>query len=162
MPQNTLTPSITMTPVPRHQRLIAFIVIALCVIFAFTFKTRLDRLRLLNAEIQMWDERISEAKSEQAALYEHLQYVKSDVYVEAVAREELGLTLPNDQLIVIVDEPENAGLVNAPINTYVELSSLSRDDRTNSAEQESTSAQIWEQWVSLFLAPNQSEQEAMR
>lgn len=162
MPQNTLTPSITMTPVSRHQRLIAFIAIVLCVIFAFTFKARLDRLRLLNAEIQMWDQRISEAKSQQAALYENLQYVKSDEYVEAVAREELGLTLPEDQLIVIVNDPNNAGLVNLSTNISIEPSALSRAGKTDISVKESTSAQIWEQWVALFLEPNQSEQEAMR
>jgi len=184
MPQNALNIPTTSTPAPNHQRLIAFVIIALCVIFAFTFKARLGRLTQLQAEIHMWETRTEEAKAHQASLYEQLLYVKSDEYVVAVAREELGLTQEGDELIVVVGGLEtNTGLANTsnnasnsgtsggiinPINvalnvaessTALDSYSAARDfvqgeTLPNAMTQDPRPTPIWEQWLALFFYPD--------
>lgn len=89
----------------RNPRILWTIVLCLCLLFAITYGGRLATKAHLEAEIVRQMARIEEAKQHQQALQQQLAYVRSDAYVEATARNELGMVHPGDEVLIVVDGP---------------------------------------------------------
>jgi hypothetical protein len=61
----------------------------------------------LEQSIAQQSARIAAAKQRQQMLQQQLDYVRSDAYVEEVARNELGMVQPGDELWVVVPGPKS-------------------------------------------------------
>jgi cell division protein FtsB len=88
----------------RNLRLFFGVIIGLCIFFAISYTGRLVERMQVEAEADQWEQRIAEARVRQAELAAQLNYVTSDEYVDQVAREDLGLALPGDSVVIVVPE----------------------------------------------------------
>ena len=78
-------------------------VVVLFVIISYQRNVQATKLQTLNEEKVRCEQRISELEEEEKAIEEYREYVKSDEYIEDVAREKLGLVYPGD----VVFEPDD-------------------------------------------------------
>lgn len=86
----------------RNPRILWTIVLLLCLLFAISYGARLTAKAKLEAAIQQQLTRIDESKEHQVALQQQLTYVKSDAYVEEVARNQLGMIQDGDEVLIVV------------------------------------------------------------
>lgn len=86
----------------RNPRILWTIVLLLCLFFAISYGARLTAKAKLEAAIQQQITRIAETKQRQVALQQQLTYVRSDVYVEEVARNQLGMIQEGDEVLIVV------------------------------------------------------------
>ncbi|PIP66573.1 hypothetical protein COW94_01065 [Candidatus Peregrinibacteria bacterium CG22_combo_CG10-13_8_21_14_all_44_10] len=61
----------------------------------------------IDTHIQTFQEKNSELESENLEKIESYQYYTSDMYVEKVAKQNLGLINPGEKVIVITEEDNN-------------------------------------------------------
>jgi cell division protein DivIC len=92
----------------RNPRILWTIILFLFLLFVITYGSRLATKAYLEAAIEEQSMRIAVAKERQQALQQQLVYVRSDAYVEETARNELSMTQPGDELLVVVEGPERA------------------------------------------------------
>lgn len=90
----------------RNPRILWTIVLSFCLLFAVSYGGRLATKAYLERTIAQQTARIAEAKQRQQTLQQQMAYVRSDAYVEEVARNELGLVQPGDELLVVVARPQ--------------------------------------------------------
>lgn len=86
----------------RNPRILWTIVLLLCLFFAISYGARLTAKAKLEAAIQQQITRIAETKQRQVALQQQLTYVRSDAYVEEVARNQLGMIQEGDEVLIVV------------------------------------------------------------
>ena len=86
----------------RNPRILWLIVLFLCLFFAISYGARLTAMANLASSIQQQSARIAEAKQQQQALQQQLVYVRSDAYVEEVARNQLGMVQAGDEVLIVV------------------------------------------------------------
>ena len=86
----------------RNPRILWTIVLLLCLFFAISYGARLTAKANLEATITRQTARIAEAKQHQQALQQQLAYVRSDAYVEEVARNQLGMVQKGDEVLIVV------------------------------------------------------------
>lgn len=86
----------------RNPRILWTIVLLLCLFFAISYGARVTAKAKLEATIQQQLTRIDEAKQRQVALQQQLTYVRSDAYVEEVARNQLGMVQEGDEVLIVV------------------------------------------------------------
>lgn len=86
----------------RNPRILWLIVLSLCLFFAISYGARLTAMAHLEASIQQQSARIAAAKQQQQALQQQLAYVRSDAYVEEVARNQLGMVQAGDEVLIVV------------------------------------------------------------
>lgn len=89
----------------RNPRILWTIVLLFCLLFAVTYGERLATKAYLEATLVRQRAAIAQAKQRHQALQQQLAYVQSDAYIEETARNELGMMLPGDELLVIVESP---------------------------------------------------------
>jgi cell division protein DivIC len=89
----------------RSSRLLWLIVLSLCSFFAVIYGTRLATTVYTARLIDQQAVRVAEEQQRQQVLQQQLAYVRSDAYIEEVARNDLGMVLPGDELWVVVDSP---------------------------------------------------------
>ncbi|MEZ4732482.1 MAG: septum formation initiator family protein [Caldilineaceae bacterium] len=89
----------------RNPRILWFLVLFLCLFFVISYGGRLATKARLEAEIAGQVARIEQAEQHQQALQQQLAYVRSDAYVEATARNELGMVRPGDEVLIVVEGP---------------------------------------------------------
>ena len=90
----------------RSSRLLWILVLSLCLFFAIIYGTRLAATVYAERSIEQQVARVAEAKQHQQVLQQQLAYVRSDAYMEEVARNDLGMVLPGDESWVVVDSPQ--------------------------------------------------------
>lgn len=86
----------------RNPRILWTIVVLLCLFFMISYGARLTAKANLEATITRQTARITEAKQRQQALQQQLTYVRSDAYVEEVARNQLGMVQKGDEVLIVV------------------------------------------------------------
>lgn len=86
----------------RNPRILWLIVLFFCLFFAISYGARLTAMANLEASIQQQSARIAGAKQQQQALQQQLAYVRSDAYVEEVARNQLGMVQAGDEVLIVV------------------------------------------------------------
>ncbi len=88
----------------RHKRgkskLVLFFSVALAAYFVFSLGSQFNKLHAMQSNMDSLQSQVEELKSRNAALRQEIKQIKSDSYVEQVAREQLGLVKPGETLVV--------------------------------------------------------------
>ena len=82
-----------------HSKIIWAIILLLIFYIVFLFSDKYARTLQLKEDIKILESEIEELKTKNNNLSEEVESLKSDKYVEKIAREELGLTKPDEILI---------------------------------------------------------------
>ena len=82
-----------------HSKIVWAIILLLILYIVFLFSDKYARTLQLKEDIKRLESEIEELKSKNNNLSEEVESLKSDKYVEKIAREELGLTKPDEILI---------------------------------------------------------------
>jgi cell division protein FtsB len=92
-----------------HRLRLALIVLILFgLFFVAGYAARLAERARLEGELVGWQGRVVQAQGRQAQLQAQLEYVQSDAHVHEQAREQLGMVLPGDELIILVKRTPTA------------------------------------------------------
>lgn len=82
----------------------ARLLLIICIIFlgylTFSVGSQINQLHLMKNNLNNIQAQVEELKHKNASLREELKRIKSDSYVEEVAREQLGLVKPGETLVV--------------------------------------------------------------
>ena len=126
------------SPARENRRRTLFVMGAiLAVLFLFSYLGRVADLVQARGELAQWQGYIGQAEERQAQLREELQQVQSKSYTEEVARNELHMAAPGEEVIIVLpDDSEMAGA------------------QAQAAEQEPDPETFnpfrWSWWLSLF------------
>ena len=82
----------------KHYKKILLGIIGIYVVSIFI--SQQETLNSYRAEVKSYDEKITEAKEEQSSLQDMKDNVDSDEYIEEIAREKLGMYLPNERVYI--------------------------------------------------------------
>jgi len=82
-----------------HSKIIWVIILLLILYIVFLFSDKYARTLQLKEDIKKLESEIEELKMKNNNLSEEVESLKSDKSVEKIAREELGLTKPDEILI---------------------------------------------------------------
>ena len=82
-----------------HSKIVWAIILLLILYIVFLFSDKYARTLQLKEDIIRLESEIEELKTKNNNLSEEVESLKSDKSVEKIAREELGLTKPNEILI---------------------------------------------------------------
>ena len=82
-----------------HSKIIWAIILLLILYIVFLFSDKYARTLQLKEDIKILESEIEELKLKNNNLSEEVESLKSDKFVEKIAREELGLTKPDEILI---------------------------------------------------------------
>ena len=96
----------------------------------------------MRQEARAIQQRIEQLKQENRRLSRELDYLKSDEYIEKVAREELGLVRPGDVPVVMVPPDGQRAQSTLPTPSPTPAPTPSPERR---------SIPIWQRWLALFM-----------
>ncbi|MBE3091287.1 MAG: septum formation initiator family protein, partial [Candidatus Atribacteria bacterium] len=82
-----------------HSKIVLAIILLLILYIVFLFSDKYARALQLKEDIKRFESEIEELKMKNNNLLEEVELLKSDKSVEKIAREELGLTKPDEILI---------------------------------------------------------------
>lgn len=82
----------------KHYKKILLGILGIYVVSIFI--SQQETLNSYKAEVKSYDEKIAEAKEEQASLQDMKNNVDSNEYIEEIAREKLGMYLPNERVYI--------------------------------------------------------------
>ena len=82
-----------------HSKIVLAIILLLILYIVFLFSDKYARTLQLKEDIKRFESEIEELKMKNDNLSEEVESLKSDKSVEKIAREELGLTKPDEILI---------------------------------------------------------------
>ena len=82
-----------------HSKIVWVIILLLILYIVFLFSDKYARTLQLKEDIKRLESEIEELKLKNNNLSERIESLKSDKSVEKIAREELGLTKPDEILI---------------------------------------------------------------
>lgn len=82
-----------------HSKIVLVIILLLILYIVFLFSDKYARTLQLKEDIKGFESEIEELKMKNNNLSEEVESLKSDKSVEKIAREELGLTKPDEILI---------------------------------------------------------------
>lgn len=103
-PAGNRTPSRRKRFNPGKSKLPVIFLILLLVYVTFSFGTRFNELYAMQQNVREIQEQVDRLTEKNARLRKQLEMVQSDAYVEAVAREKLGLVRAGEVRIVPVEE----------------------------------------------------------
>lgn len=106
-PRGKKTPSRKKRFNPAKSKLPVILLILLLAYVAFSFGTRFNSLYAMQQDVREIQEQVDDLAKKNAQLRKQLEMVKSDAYVEEVAREKLGLVRDGEVRVVPVEEPGN-------------------------------------------------------
>jgi cell division protein FtsL len=82
-----------------HSKIVWVIILLLILYIVFLFSDKYARTLQLKEDIKKLESELEELKLKNNSLLEEVESLKSDKSVEKIAREELGLTKPDEILI---------------------------------------------------------------
>jgi len=82
-----------------HSKIVWVIILLLILYIVFLFSDKYARTLQLKEDIKKLESELEELKLRNNSLLEEVESLKSDKSVEKIAREELGLTKPDEILI---------------------------------------------------------------
>lgn len=85
----------------------------------FSLGNQFNKLDSMQTSVDSLQSQIEELKTRNTALKQEIKQIKSDSYIEQVAREQLGLVKPGESL-VIQTQPTQGGTGNVEANTAKE------------------------------------------
>jgi len=87
-----------------HSKIVWAIILLLIFYVVFLFSDKYARTLQLKEDIKRLESELEELKLKNNNLSQEVKLLKSDKYVEKIAREELGLTKPDEILIKGIEE----------------------------------------------------------
>ncbi len=82
-----------------HSKIVWAIILLLILYIVFLFSDKYARTLQVKEDIKKLESELEELKLKNSSLLEEVESLKSDKSVEKIAREELGLTKPDEILI---------------------------------------------------------------
>jgi len=82
-----------------HSKIVWAIILLLILYIVFLFSDKYARTLQLKEDIKILESELEELKLKNSSLSKEVEALKSDKSVEKIAREELGLTKPDEILI---------------------------------------------------------------
>ena len=82
-----------------HSKIVWVIILLLILYIVFLFSDKYARTLQVKEDIKKLESELEELKLKNSSLLEEVESLKSDKSVEKIAREELGLTKPDEILI---------------------------------------------------------------
>ena len=82
-----------------HSKIVWAIILLIILYIVFLFSDKYARTLQLKEDIKRLESELEELKLKNSSLSEEMEALKSDKSVEKIAREELGLTKPDEILI---------------------------------------------------------------
>ena len=82
-----------------HSKIVWAIILLIILYIVFLFSDKYARTLQLKEDIKRLESELEELKLKNSSLSEEVEALKSDKSVEKIAREELGLTKPDEILI---------------------------------------------------------------
>jgi hypothetical protein len=123
-----------------HRLRLALIVLILFgLLFVAGYASRLAERARLEGELIGWQARVVQAQGRQAQLQAQLAYVQSDAHTHKQAREQLGMVLPEDELVILVERTPTAATPTPLAAPATPLQPLPVE------------TPIWRLWWELFL-----------
>ena len=104
----------------RDLRLIFFVLIGLCFLFIAGYVQRQQEMGAVLEAIAAKQQQIDEDVRTQQELLAALEDSKDPAQVAAAARDELGMVLPGDQVIVPIEPPPTPTLTVAQVQAQVQ------------------------------------------
>ncbi len=87
-----------------HSKIVWAIILLLILYIVFLFSDKYARTLQLKEDIKRLESELEELKLKNSTLSEEVEALKSDKSVEKIAREELGLTKPDEILIKAIEK----------------------------------------------------------
>ncbi len=87
-----------------HSKIVWAIILLLILYIVFLFSDKYARTLQLKEDIKRLESELEELKLKNSSLSEEVEALKSDKSVEKIAREELGLTKPDEILIKAIEK----------------------------------------------------------
>ena len=122
----------------RDLRLIFFVLIGLCLLFVVGYVQRQQEMDAALEEVAAKQAQIDEDVRTQQELLSALEDSKDSAQVAAIARDELGMVLPGDQVIVPIEPP--------PTPTLTVLQTQAQ------AQPRAVVQPPWQQWLDLIFS----------
>ncbi len=82
-----------------RSKIVWVIILILALYIIFLFSDKYARILQLKEDIKELESEIQNLKAKNESLAEEIELLKSDKYIEKIAREELGLAKPNDIIL---------------------------------------------------------------
>ena len=123
-------------------RLVLLVLIGLCILSVISYSSRLQRLGAVMEDIAHWEQEIAEAEQRNAELEAELAAADSPDSLAAIARGDLGLTMPGDTVIVVVETTPAPAIVAPDAPAGEESEALSTPAETG--------LPVWRQWLEIF------------
>lgn len=86
-----------------RSKLPALVLIVLLVYLVITFSLQFNKLFAMQRELRQVQKQMVELQVKNVQLRDQLKLVQSDLYIEQVAREKLGLVKPGESRIITVE-----------------------------------------------------------
>ncbi len=87
-----------------HSKIVWVIILLLILYIVFLFSDKYARTLQLKEDIKRLESELEELKMKNDNLSEEVELLKSDKSIEKIAREELGLTKPDEILIKSIEK----------------------------------------------------------
>lgn len=100
------TPTLRKRFNPAKSKLPVILLIILLVYVTFSFGTRFNSLYAMQQDVREMQEQVDDLAKKNTQLRKQLDMVKSDAYIEEVAREKLGLVRAGEVRVVPVQDPD--------------------------------------------------------
>jgi len=82
-----------------RSKIVWVIILLLIFYIVFLFSDKYARILQLKEDIKELESEIQDLKTKNESLAEEIESLKSDKYIEKIAREELGLSKPNEIIL---------------------------------------------------------------
>lgn len=82
-----------------RSKIVWVIILILAFYIVFLFSDKYARILQLKEDIKELESEIQDLKTKNESLAEEIESLKSDKYIEKIAREELGLSKPNEIIL---------------------------------------------------------------
>jgi cell division protein FtsB len=84
---------------------VAIIIVAISVFLIVDFGSKAVTLLQATQDAKRWEEEVAKARATKEVLQKRLDYVRSDAYVEEIARTQLKWSRPGETVVVVTSPP---------------------------------------------------------
>ena len=127
-------------------RFVLLVLIGLCILFVTSYSDRLRQLSQVVAQADYWEQEIAAAKQRNAKLQAELEDIGSPRSIDELARGDLGLAIPGDTVIVVVEATPVPPVLAVPAAVAFE----SAPNVETSRQPAQTIRPVWKQWIDLL------------
>lgn len=101
----------------KGNKLVLVLSVAFVGYLFFSLGNEFNKLHSMQTNVESLQSQIKELKTRNTALQQEIKQIKSDSYIEQVAREQLGLVKPGENLVVQAQSTQGSNTTKAPAQT---------------------------------------------